>query len=303
MNTVLDNEILLKEIQKNVLEGKEIIKVKDNRTFHIVFNLQDEKAILWFMSQISERKMEDIQKIIQIENAELKPLNLYDKGKTVDFIVSVGDDVIVVEMNNNNTGRDYTRNLFYTFHALLNKVEIGGKYKRRHGILVNLNWFTDNKDYSKNISGVTEVKYPYPVLGQETNDNIITVKNVNLSFYDNVVYNGVNMKDFVWKLFTIDKLEDIRDVKEHIEELSHYCNELERLSMDKEYCMTVWNERLEENLQGITFYEDGKKDGEANAKKEIIIKMYNKNIDISSIADFVDLSPDEIQKIIDSEKE
>ncbi len=35
-----------------------------------------------------------------------RPLNHYDKGKTVNFIVSVGDDVVIVEMNNNNSGRD-----------------------------------------------------------------------------------------------------------------------------------------------------------------------------------------------------
>ena len=81
------------------------------------------------------------------------------------------------------------------------------------------------KSYQK-MPGITEVKYPYPVLGKEAQDNIIIVKNVNFSFYDNIMYNGVDMKDFVWKLFTIDKLEDIQDVKEHINESSHYCNEL-----------------------------------------------------------------------------
>lgn len=130
-----------------------------------------------------------------------------------------------------------------------------------------VSWFTDNMTSLKNMPGVTEIKYPYPILGKENDDSIITVKNVNLSFYDNVMYNGVDMKDFVWKLFTIDKLEEIQNVEKHIKDLSHYCSEIERLSMDKEFCMTVWNERLEENLQGISYYEDGKKDGEKNAKK------------------------------------
>lgn len=54
--------------------------------------------------------------------------------------------------------------------------------------------------------GVTEIKYPYPIIGKEHENSIITVKNVNLSFFDKMMYNGVKMKDFLWKLFTINKL-------------------------------------------------------------------------------------------------
>ncbi len=71
--------------------------------------------------------------------------------------------------------------------------------------------------------------------------------------------------------------------------------------------MTIWNERLEENLQGITFYEDGKKDGkiigEKNKEREMIINMNNKKIDINTIAECANLSLSEVQNIIDSTKE
>ena len=292
----------MSEIQKKVLEGGDILKIKDNRTFHALFNNQDKKATLWFMSQILQKRMDEIKEIIKIENNELKPLNHYDKGKTVDFIVSVGDDVVIVEMNNNNSGRDYTRNLFYTFHALLNKVEVGNKYTKKHGILINLNWFTNDNEKLKIIPGVTEIKYPYPIIGKEHEDSIITIKNVNLSFYDKMMYNGVKMKDFLWKLFTINKLEEIQDVGKNIKELSHYCQEIERLSMSKEYCMTIWNETLEDKLSGITFYEDGKKFGEKNKEREMIINFFNNGVSLDVIAKSVNLSLSEVQNIINSNK-
>ena len=304
MTNTIDNELIMTEIWQKVLEGGTIIKVKDNRTFHILFNTQNKDFILWFMSQILNKKKSEINKIIKIESPELKPLNRYDKGKTLDFIVSVGNDIIVVEMNNNNSGRDYTRNLYYTFHALLNKVEVGGKYTKRHAILINLNWFTDDKSSLIKMPRVSEVKYPYPILGKENDDFIITVKNINQSFYDKIEYNGVEMKDFLWKLFTIDKLEDIKDVGKNIKDLSFYCKELERLSKSKEYCMTVWNERLEEKFEGMTFYEDGKaegqKIGQKNKEREIVMNMNNKKIDIDTIAEYMNLTPLEVQKIIDS---
>ena len=319
LETNLDNYELTEEVKQNLFEGGDILKVKDNRTFHALINSQDKEATLWFMSQILERPMNEIKKIIKIENSELRPLNHYDKGRIVDFIVSVGDDVVIVEMNN-NAGRDYTRNLYYTFHALLNKVEIGEKYNVRHGILVNLNWF-ENKEL-QNMPGITEVNYPYPIIGMEEKDSIIKVKNINLCFYDKKRYNGVVMKGFVWKLFTINKVSDIQDVSKNVKELSHYCKEIERLSKDKEYCMNVWSERLEKNLSNLSAYNDGKEDGkeegiaigkqegivigkqegivigETNQKKDTVIMMYKKRIPIDTIAECVNLSKEEVEKII-----
>ncbi len=303
------------EIKKELFEGGDLLKVKDNRTFHALINAQDKSATLWFMSKILERPIEEITSIIKIENNELKPLNRFDKGKTVDFMVSVGDDLVIVEMNN-NAGRDYTRNLYYTFHALLNKVEIGKKYSIRHGILVNLNWFNDNEKELQKMPGIVNIKYPYPKIGMEDKDNIIIVKNINLSFYDKKSYNGIVMKDFVWKLFTINKKDDIDDVGKNIKELDNYCKELERLSKDKEYCMNVWSERLEENLSNLSAYNNGKDEGEkigreegiaigkeegiALQQRETVMKMYKKEIAINIIADCVNLSVDEVEKIINS---
>lgn len=159
----------------------------------------------------------------------------------------------------------------------------------------------------KHMPGITEVKYPYPIIGMEEKDSIIKVKNINLCFYDKKRYNGVVTKDFVWKLFTINKVSDIQDVSKNVKELSHYCKEIERLSKDKEYCMNVWSERLEKNLSNLSAYNDGKEEGiaigEANQKKDIVIKMHNENININTIARCVNLSKEEVEKILGSLKD
>ena len=307
--------LLTDEIKKELFEGGDLLKVKDNRTFHALINAHDKSATLWFMSQILERPMEDIKSIIKIENNELKPLNRFDRGKTVDFMVSVGDDLVIVEMNN-NAGRDYTRNLYYTFHALLNKVEIGKKYSIRHGILVNLNWFNNNEKELQQMPGIKNIKYPYPKIGMEDKDNIIIVKNINLSFYDKKSYNGIVMKDFVWKLFTINKKDEIEDVGKNIKELDNYCKELKRLSKDREYCMNVWSERLEENLSNLSAYNNGKEEGEKIGKeegekigreegiafqqKETVINMHRDQMSSELISKYVNLSVEEVEKIINS---
>ena len=114
-NKILEEEIVNQRM-KEVLEGGEILKIKDDRTFKLIFNNNQPEFIKWFISNLLER---EIDNVFVYENNELAPLSFYDKKKTVDFIVEIGDELIIVELNNSNSGIDYTRNLLYTFHALM----------------------------------------------------------------------------------------------------------------------------------------------------------------------------------------
>ena len=124
------------------------------------------------------------------------------------------------------------------------------------------------------------------------------------------------MKDFVWKLFTINKKDEIEDVGKNIKELDNYCKELKRLSKDREYCMNVWSERLEENLSNLSAYNNGKEEGEKIGKeegekigreegiafqqKETVINMHRDQMSSELISKYVNLSVEEVEKIINS---
>ena len=257
----LRKEEIIKYKMNDVLEGGEILKIKYDRTMKALFNNKNKEGVKWFVAKILEKDINEIDDITIFDNNELAPLNIHDKSKTVDFIVHVGNDTIIMELNNNNSGKDYTRNLLYTFHALLNSIEIGESYHEIHGYLINLNWFNEKEKKYYEMEGEQIINYPYPKLGYEDSKNIITVKNVNLSFYDKLTYNGIKMKDLLWKIFTIDKKEELRDIGKNIKELSYYCRELERLSQSKEFCMIIWNEKLEKNLQNVAAYTDGEEAG------------------------------------------
>ena len=314
------NEILEKtekeqfEIAKRtVLEGGTILKIKDNRTFKILFSERQKKFVTWFIANILERPISDIKDVITIKNNELTPLNSFDKGKTVDFLVELKNELIVIEMNNNNSGINYTRNLYYVFHTLLNKVMIGEDYKEISAYLINLNWFDDNFVIKNKLKPITTIKYPYPILGMEYEKSIVTVKNVNLSFYDKKVYNGIKMKGFLWKLMTIDNLEEIKDIKKNLPELANYCDELIYISQDKEHIMFVWDERMEKKFEKIPLEEakkfgreegreegrdEGRQEGREEAQKEIISNMLNLNMPIDTISKVVDLSNSMVVEII-----
>ena len=333
------NEKTKYEKINSVLEGGDILKIKDDRTFKILFNSLNTDAINWFMSKMLDKPIDKVKGRLKEKNTALKPLNLNDKGKYVDFLVEVDNDLVVVELNNNSEREfDYTRNLYYTFHALLNQIEKGEKYHRIHALLVNLNWYKENEDIS-GIKPVEIIKYPYPRIGYENKESIITVKNINLSFFDKVEYNGVEMKDFLWKLFTINKSSCLEDVKSNIKELKDYCSELKRISGSEEYCMHVWSDRLEKAFnidyqngkengfelgkeegirlgkeEGIKLGKEagiklgkeegiklGKEEGIIEGKKEIVINLYQKEIPVDTISEYTNLTIDEIKNIIELE--
>ena len=314
------NKEIIKKRMNEVLEGGDILKVRDDRTFKALWNENDMEAVTWLVSGITKRPISELKGKIEVLNNELKPLNMHDKKKTVDFIVNLDDTAIIIELNNNDTGRDYTRNLLYTFHALLNKIERGEKYRHLHGYLINLNWWSDKYKNLKDMQRIQEVRYPYPEIGKE-DEAIVIVKNINLSIYDKMRYNEVGKEEFLWKLFTINNSKDLENIKTSFKELSIYCNELESLSRNEEYCMFVWSERIEKNLSGIADYNDGVaygekigmekgkklgqdegiKEGIAQKERELVINMHNDNVPIESIIKYANITEDKVLEIINSQ--
>ena len=124
------------------------------------------------------------------------------------------------------------------------------------------------------------------------------------------------MKDFLWKLFTINTSSCLEDVKSNIQELKDYCSELKRISGSEEYCMHVWSDRLEKAFnvdyqngkengfeigkeEGIKL---GKEEGIKETQKSLITNFYNNGISTSVISKSTGLTIDEVESIINSNK-
>ena len=72
--------------------------------------------------------------------------------------------------------------------------------------------------------------------------------------------------------------------------------------------MNVWSERLEENLSNLSAYNNGKDEGEkigreegiAFQQKETVINMHRDQMSSELISKYVNLSVEEVEKIINS---
>ena len=294
----------------------EILQVRNDILFHDLFNEKDIKAVEWVASQILECDVKELKGKVSVKNVRLTRTNKKERTKYVDLIVEYEKQKIVIELNNNYEGI-YTRNLNYAFNTLLNFYNNNGcSYYERDAIfkviLVNLNWY---KNKNLEIPGKKIHTIPYP--DEKINDNILTIININLDYYEELSYDNVVLFDRFFKLLTVDSKEKLEQFKE-FDELDAYSKNLEYFSNDKEYVEELMRAEAEEIMRNQEKYfagfHEGEAKGEAKAKaaeqklaeakqelKEtqtlIVKKLLNENMTDLKIMDITNITKEELDNI------
>ena len=286
---------------------KQILQVKNDKLFHDLFNEKDIKAVEWVASQILECDVKEIKGKVSVKNVRLTRTNPNERSKYVDLIVEYKNEKIVIELNNNYEGI-YTRNLNYAFNTLLNFYNSNGcSYYTRDAIfkviLVNLNWY---KNKSIDIPGKKIHTIPYP--DERLNDNILTIININLDYYDNLSYDRVIMFDKFFKLLTVNS-KDMLEQFSSIDELDTYSKNLEYFSNDKKYVEEMMREEIEEIMRNQEKYfagfhdgedkgrHDGKLEGKIETQTLIIKNLLNNSVPDDIILKSTNISHEELEKI------
>ena len=287
--------------------AKQILQVKNDKLFHDLFNEKDIKAVEWVASQILECDVKEIKGKVSVKNVRLTRTNPNERSKYVDLIVEYKNEKIVIELNNNYEGI-YTRNLNYAFNTLLNFYNSNGcSYYTRDAIfkviLVNLNWY---KNKSIDISGKKIHTIPYP--DERLDDNILTIININLDYYDNLSYDRVIMFDKFFKLLTVNS-KDMLECFSSIDELDTYSKNLEYFSNDKKYVEEMMREEVEEIMRNQEKYfagfhdgedkgrHDGKLEGKLETQTLIIKNLLNNSVPDDIILKSTNISHEELEKI------
>lgn len=289
------------------IKEKELLDVRSDRLFHDLFNENEISTIEWVAMQILECNHDDIKGKVTIGNIRLPNTSKQGREKYVDLIIKLSDEEqILIELNNHFNG-NYLRNLIYAFEIINNNYNVGERNhelakKRVRIILVNLNW----SDYTPN--EVKEViEYPYP--SDKVDGYLLKIINLNLDCYDKFCYNEINYVDRLAKLLTITDKEEMQDVINQEKLLKSYYNKLSYLSDDSEYRKGLMNENIERTMEFVDAYNDGLNDGWhrgmdkgiKQTRKEMVLKMYQENIDINTISKCTNLSNEEIEKIVHGE--
>lgn len=280
-------------------EGEKISLISDSM-FKTMF--QNESRIKYSCFLISELFMvsyETLLKELKLNTNEIKKEKEIERVRRCDYVASIGETIVNIELNNNKDLECSERNREYAFR-LFNQDQKNNK-KRNQIIQINLN------NYS--IIGDDSTIKPFLIMSKDKKlltDNLIFVEiylpNIKKKMYTNGIGSLTNLEKYVLALVEpnnklsskIGKGMDI--VEEYINEATEACsNELLQESYDKEQALKdMYKEEGME--QGI---EQGKK-----MNSDMIIKnMLKDNMDIELISKYTNIPVEKIKAYIEEKKD
>ena len=125
---------------------------------------------------------------------------------------------------------------------------------------------------------------------------------IYLDYYTNLKYDSIKKEDKLFKLLTVDTKEELESLVKDEKLLSKYHKRIIYLSNDKDYWEDMMSEEREEFFRKQNAYINGYDAGAEDYKRKMIINMYNKHINIKDISDISKLTLEEVQEIIDDNK-
>ena len=126
-----------------------------------------------------------------------------------------------------------------------------------------------------------------------------------IDYYVDKNYNEVDEYEKLFKLFTIKSLKELKELTKDDIHLHEYAKIMESLMRKKGYKEMVLSDLMEERLRQDEIrtcmnmaYNDGEKIGFEKSQHETVINMVKDNIPVKTIAKYVNLTLDEVKKII-----
>ena len=286
----------------------ELIPLNFDLAFTSIFNKEENIIILEnFISTYLEIPLKEVKGNLKLLNRNLKKKNKKESKKEVDLLLNYKGKKINIELSNKVSMGVIDRNVVYVCNVHSRQLEKGDKnYKKiNETIQINLNNFRCNEE-------IVESYYLRNKKGK------ILTKKIRIDMVDMVkakemCYTKNETKIARWcKLLTSKKEEEIRMIigddlmeKESKEKLLEEMNEfsedeeniflytaLPRSEMEQN---TYIYEAREEGYNDV--FKKGIKEGRNNVKKEMVINMLKKNIDIDTISEISGITKDEINSI------
>ena len=286
-----------------MIENIELLQVKSDRLFRDLFNEYEMDTLEWTVMQILNCSHEEIKGKVSVDNIRLNNISTSERIKVVDLKVKYKNQTILIELNNNFDGF-YVRNLLYAFNDIINHYSVNGtSYYRDKSIfkviLVNLNW---HRNKNVDVPNKKVITLPFP--DERVDNELLKIININLDYYDKIMYNKVNKSDKLWKLLTIKDKNELEFLTNNERLLDGYSEKLTSLSRDKIYKEHImWNETIERNLRRAEDYHSGLYDGEMKGiektQKEMVVNFFNNDVSIEVIAKSSGLTIEEVKEIID----
>ena len=315
------DKLVLKESNKEV-KDREISFIPLTADFMFKSVMRKNPDIFQeFLIKVADINIDNDSYLIFLDK-ELIKCNIKEKGKTLDLVVSIGDNLIInIEINRSKYEIVKTRNDFYLERLDTMQVEVADKYRNIEDktlYQINLNAHKDEDKIKKRV--IVE----YDILNNKKYDDRKRKIIINLVNYKNMYYtkrkemtyeeifmaglmseNYTELYTIMSEIFDSDKLnrfmESVISMSGDLEMLYEWEDRmLNEMVKEKERRLNIKEGLKEGRAKGLA---EGRAEGIEQEKNNTIKAMLKNKLDYETISKVTDKTIDEIKKIENSIKE
>ena len=287
----------IRKIVKELKEEKKVIPATYDCMFKALFQEEDMKGILsYLISKITGMDKDYIYENIKIVNSEIPKRKYIEKGKITDLLVTIGNNVINLEMNSKLSNSTLIKNNAYHHEIAGRLFYIGEEYKYlRKSIQINFNRKYEISSFGNEI--VQEFKMRSKDGKYVLDENYINYQ-INLEKIYKKYYNKDKLNRFekILLILTLNKKEELEKVVEGDKELKQMKDKIEDFSSDLEMIGLYDEEKVRDIVKKIDV-EEAKKEGKNEEKIGIAKNMLEDNASIELIVKYTGLSEKEIESL------
>ena len=299
MNTLRIDKTNVDKIIEELKEKGEVISMISDPIFKSILMDEEMKGILSFIiSEVTGLNEKYVYENLEYRNSYLKKQNITHKDNTADLIVDIEKNVIMLEMNAENTMYNRFRNVAHFHSQIVNSILVS-KRREEVGQIFQINFDVKRAYTNKLISKIMMKDED----NQVDEDEISFQKyKVNLSFLEKKRYNIDELTRFEKLLLIMkeDRKKELYELAKGDKELEKMVKKVEKMSMDPKYVSLYDEERLDELARDFDrkeAREEGIEQGISQGIKQTAKKLLEAKVDINVIMDSTGLTKEEIEKL------
>ena len=279
------------------LREKEVIP----GTFDVIFKavLTEEKEVLAEIIEIVIGiPKEDVIKNGVIINSEYVRENINEKDKKSDLLISIGDNVINLEMDRRYYSGSNKKNNKY-IHKIVNH------YNPKNTVQICFTSYKEGEELKGEKKSIR--KYMFQDSDGNVEDYGLEKYKIDLEYIENKYYNNdeLTRREKIFLMFKESNREILKEISKGDKIMDKIYKRLDKLSEDEALSLLYdEKEREEEKRRAEIEYAEehglnkGISEGENKKSIEIAKRMLDKNLDIKEISEITGLSIEEIKKLI-----
>ena len=229
---------------------------------------------------------------IEIKKCELPVGNVSERVKIVDLIVLINQsNIIHVELNLETNHTLRFRNFAYFSTVISTNTKRGRDYDGK------INYIHIDFSYGRDLKQEKEEYYVQNKKGKKYVENVKIIE-YDMDYVKKNCYNDPRYK----YLAMLDmELNELSNIAEGDEVVMEYMERLKKINENSEF-QSLMTQEESAAMMINTYVREAKEEGALEAKKEIIQSLYQQKDSIEKIALVVNMSEEEVKKIINNSK-